>query len=68
LTDNLRQDVEAALAGAYAIERELGGDGMSRVFVATERAPIGGLSACRRPREGEQDEQGRPTPRRRYPR
>jgi serine/threonine-protein kinase len=38
LTDNLHQDLEAALAGAYAIERELGGGGMSRVFLATERA------------------------------
>lgn len=38
MTDDLRQDLEAALAGAYAIDRELGGGGMSRVFLATERA------------------------------
>ncbi|HUR96283.1 MAG TPA: protein kinase, partial [Gemmatimonadales bacterium] len=38
MTDNLRQDLEAALADGYAIEGELGGGGMSRVFLATERA------------------------------
>jgi serine/threonine protein kinase len=38
LTDNLRNDLEAAFAASYAIERELGGGGMSRVFLATERA------------------------------
>ena len=36
LTDTLRQDIQAALAGRYAIEREVGGGGMSRVFVAEE--------------------------------
>jgi serine/threonine-protein kinase len=30
--------LQAALGNAYAIERELGGGGMSRVFVALERA------------------------------
>jgi serine/threonine-protein kinase len=34
---DLRQQLEAALSDAYAIERELGGGGMSRVFVADER-------------------------------
>jgi serine/threonine-protein kinase len=38
LPDNLQQELEAALSGAYAIERELGGGGMSRVFLASERA------------------------------
>jgi serine/threonine-protein kinase len=36
--DALRQRLDAALTGAYEIERELGGGGMSRVFLATERA------------------------------
>src|SRR5678815_1408040 len=36
LTDTLRQDVQAALTGRYSIEREVGGGGMSRVFVAEE--------------------------------
>jgi serine/threonine protein kinase len=38
LPDNLAQELETALNGAYAIERELGGGGMSRVFLASERA------------------------------
>ena len=36
--DLLRDQLQAALGSAYAIERELGGGGMARVFVATERA------------------------------
>jgi hypothetical protein len=38
----------AALAGQYRIERELGGGGMSRVFVAEEIAP-GNLTSQTRP-------------------
>ena len=38
MPDHLQQELEAALSGAYTIERELGGGGMSRVFVATEQA------------------------------
>ena len=34
----LRDQLQATLGGAYALERELGGGGMSRVFVATETA------------------------------
>jgi tetratricopeptide (TPR) repeat protein len=34
----LREDLEQALGSAYTLERELGGGGMSRVFVAEERA------------------------------
>ncbi|MCU0622604.1 MAG: tetratricopeptide repeat-containing serine/threonine-protein kinase [Gemmatimonadaceae bacterium] len=34
----LLPSLQAALAGSYVIERELGGGGMSRVFVATETA------------------------------
>jgi len=37
MTDTLREKLEATL-GAYTIERELGGGGMSRVFVACENA------------------------------
>jgi eukaryotic-like serine/threonine-protein kinase len=35
---DLQQRLQAALGGAYQIERELGGGGMSRVFVAHETA------------------------------
>src|SRR5690606_1252131 len=31
-------ELQAALGSAYTLERELGGGGMSRTFVATERA------------------------------
>jgi eukaryotic-like serine/threonine-protein kinase len=34
---DLQHDLETALGGDYTIERELGGGGMSRVFVATDR-------------------------------
>ena len=37
MTD-LRAQLQSALGGAYTIERELGGGGMSRVFLATETA------------------------------
>ena len=36
--DEFRQRLQDALAPGYELERELGGGGMSRVFVATERA------------------------------
>ena len=38
MSGDLRQRLEAGFAGTYSIERELGGGGMSRVFVATERS------------------------------
>jgi serine/threonine protein kinase len=38
MTDVFRDELEAALGGAYAIGQELTGGGMSHVFVATERA------------------------------
>jgi serine/threonine-protein kinase len=38
LSSPLHQQLEQALHGAYTIERELGGGGMSRVFLATEKA------------------------------
>jgi tetratricopeptide (TPR) repeat protein len=36
--DELRSRLEQALAGTYALERELGGGGMSRTYLALERA------------------------------
>jgi serine/threonine-protein kinase len=38
VTEQLRKQLQATLGDAYTVERELGGGGMSRVFVATERA------------------------------
>jgi eukaryotic-like serine/threonine-protein kinase len=35
---DLRAELQATLGESYSIERELGGGGMSRVFLATERA------------------------------
>src|ERR1700682_381874 len=35
-TENLREKLQATLGDAYHLERELGGGGMSRVFVAEE--------------------------------
>ena len=36
MTNNLRDQLQATLSGSYTIERELGGGGMSRVFLAEE--------------------------------
>ncbi|MDQ6736158.1 MAG: serine/threonine protein kinase, partial [Gemmatimonadota bacterium] len=36
MTLDLRESLQAALGGAYTLERELGGGGMSRVFVAQD--------------------------------
>jgi tRNA A-37 threonylcarbamoyl transferase component Bud32/tetratricopeptide (TPR) repeat protein len=36
VTDSLREQLEHSLGGAYAVERELGGGGMSRTFVAED--------------------------------
>ena len=36
MTSGIREQLQATLGSAYTIERELGGGGMSRVFVATE--------------------------------
>src|SRR5688572_18435280 len=38
MTDDLLPRLAASLGGAFAIERELGGGGMARVFVVAERA------------------------------
>jgi len=38
VTAELRDHLQTALTGAYVVERELGGGGMSRVFIAEERA------------------------------
>jgi eukaryotic-like serine/threonine-protein kinase len=37
-TPDIREHLQASLGDAYQLERELGGGGMSRVFVATEHA------------------------------
>ena len=37
MSDAVRDELETAVGGAYAIERELEGGGMSRVFVAADR-------------------------------
>ncbi len=36
--DDLRDRLQSALGSAYSVERELGGGGMSRVFLAHETA------------------------------
>ena len=36
MTSNLRDQLQSTLSGSYTIERELGGGGMSRVFLAEE--------------------------------
>ncbi len=38
MTDNLRTQLQSTLGDGYTLERELGGGGMSRVFVARENA------------------------------
>jgi tetratricopeptide (TPR) repeat protein len=38
VSDNIRGQLQATLGSAYTLERELGGGGMSRVFVAEETA------------------------------
>jgi serine/threonine-protein kinase len=38
MTDSLRDQLQASLHGTYTLARELGGGGMSRVFVAREEA------------------------------
>src|SRR6187402_1624260 len=38
VSDTLRQSLQTSLGTAYTIERELGGGGMSRVYVASELA------------------------------
>ena len=40
---HLREQLETALGPAYRFERELGGGGMSRVFLAEEVASADGL-------------------------
>ena len=38
MSSEFRHRLETALASEFTIDRELGGGGMSRVFLATERA------------------------------
>src|SRR5215207_2352522 len=37
-TSDLREQLQSSLGGTYALDRELGGGGMARVFVAEEKA------------------------------
>ena len=56
---DLRAQLQATLGDAYRLERELGGGGMSRVFVAEERATRArgrGQGALAGPRAGHQRE------------
>jgi len=41
---NLREQLERTLGTTYTLERELGGGGMARVYVAEESALGGGSS------------------------
>ena len=41
MTTDLRAQLQSTLSDGYTLERELGGGGMSRVFVAQEHA-LGG--------------------------
>ena len=38
MSDDLRSQLQATFGADYALERELGGGGMSRVFVARDNA------------------------------
>ena len=38
MIDDLREQIQAALGSTYSLDRELGGGGMARVFLATDRA------------------------------
>ena len=38
MTDPLREQLQAALGGVYTIEREMGGGGMARAYLAEETA------------------------------
>jgi len=40
MTSDLRDNLQAALGDTYRIDRELGGGGMSRVFVGKRRASV----------------------------
>ena len=37
MPDPLRDQLQSSLGAAYTLERELGGGGMARVFVATDQ-------------------------------
>ena len=51
MSDELRDQLQEVVGRAYTIERELGGGGMSRVFVASERrlGPAGRRQGAARP-------------------
>ena len=50
MTSDLRDQLQSTLGSAYAIERELGGGRMSRVFV-TEETALGYRVPCSTGRE-----------------
>ena len=51
MTNELRDQLQSALGASYSLQRELGGGGMSRVFLAHARARLARLTAAEgRPR------------------
>ena len=38
MTESIKDQLQSTLGGSYTLERELGGGGMSQVFLATETA------------------------------
>ena len=54
---DLQASLGASLSDQYEIERELGGGGMSRVFVATEkRLAVAWPDCCRRKPDDDSEE------------
>jgi hypothetical protein len=47
---DLRDQLQATLSGSYMLERELGGGGMSRVFVAEAHRRLAKLTPVEKPR------------------
>jgi len=45
VSPSLREQLQATLEGSYTLERELGGGGMSRVFVAEETSCSAGATS-----------------------
>jgi len=45
---DLRSRVQQSLSGSYTLERELGGGGMSKVFVAEARGRIDRMNGANR--------------------
>ena len=62
VTATLRDQLQAALGQAYVLDRELGGGGMSRVFVAHEHGARAGRSSSRSCRRARRRRQRRSVP------